>query len=247
MKAMILAAGHGTRLGELTRHKPKALIEVNGQPMLEILIRKLIREGIREIVINVHHEAGQIMQFLSDNKNFGINIHISEEIGELLDTGGGISNAREFLMDSEPFLVHNVDIISQVDIQKFREYHEASGKLANLVVRKRETSRYLLYDDTGMLCGWENRTSREKRIVRPFEGELIPLAFSGIHMISPEIFRYLPEKRHFSVIQAYLDLAAVHEIGYYMDESDGWFDLGNIGQIEQAASWLNKLYEVEGK
>jgi N-acetyl-alpha-D-muramate 1-phosphate uridylyltransferase len=247
MKAMILAAGLGTRLGDLTRNKPKALVEVNGMPMLQILVKKLIREGITELVINVHHEAGQIMQFLSANNNFGIDIHISEEIGELLDTGGGISNARHFLQDGNPFLVHNVDVISQVDIRKLKEYHVASEKLASLVVRKRESSRYLLYDDMGSLCGWENRISREKRIVRPFEGELTALAFSGIHMISPDIFRYLPDKRNFSVIQAYLDLAAVHEIGYYLDTTDVWFDLGKSGQLQQASAWLKSQYEGAGK
>ncbi|MGB1243748.1 MAG: sugar phosphate nucleotidyltransferase, partial [Chitinophagales bacterium] len=167
MKAMIFAAGLGTRLRPLTNDKPKALVEVNGKPLLEIVILQLKRYGFRDIVVNVHYFAKQIIRFLEAKNNFGIHIQISDESDLLLETGGGLQKAKHFLCsDDEPFLVHNVDILSDINLKALYQSHLEGSPLATLVVRNRKTSRYLLFDETNRLCGWKNVKTGEVRMMR---------------------------------------------------------------------------------
>src|SRR6201987_1544253 len=194
MKAMILAAGLGTRLRPLTDDRPKALVEVAGYTLLEITLRRLRQFGIREVIVNVHHFAEMVVDYLKKNDNFGMRIEISrEEI--LLDTGGGLKKAAWFFREDsasrdESFILHNVDVISTIDLVKMVEAHEASDALATLAVQKRESSRQLLFDEHLQLCGRRAGSDREPEIVRP-SPRMEPLAFSGIHVISPRILKML--------------------------------------------------------
>ena len=194
MKAMIFAAGLGTRLKPLTDHMPKALVPVAGKPMLEHVIGKLKAAGFNEIVINVHHFANQIIDFLKEKNNFGIQIWISDETEELLDTGGGIKKAAHFF--DEPFLVHNADILSNVDLRTLYEHHLTSGNDATLLVSPRKTVRYLLFNDGNRLCGWVNKdtlqTKPEGFVYQPEVQK--EYAFGGIHIISPTLFNYMGDE-----------------------------------------------------
>ena len=199
MKAMIFAAGLGTRLKPLTDRMPKALVPVGGIPMLQHVILKLKQAGFSEIVINIHHFGEQIIGFLQANQNFGITIHISDERDELLDTGGGIKKAAPFFNGNEPFLVHNVDILSDIDLKALYESHLYSTNDATLLVSQRETSRYLLFDkESTRLCGWINKQTRQTKpegfVYRPEQHEAY--AFSGIHVISSSLFRSVCLQRH---------------------------------------------------
>ena len=188
MKAMIFAAGLGTRLKPITDTMPKALVPVNGKPLLHHVLTKLIDAGYDDITVNVHHFPDQIIKYLEEN-DFGVNIHISDERTQLLETGGAVKHAHPFLDGAEPFLVHNVDILSDLDLDWFRKAHRP-GDLATLLVSERKTQRYLLFDAEGLLCGWTNIATGEVR--SPYGGidpkDYRMLAFSGIHYISPEIF-----------------------------------------------------------
>ena len=196
MKAMIFAAGLGTRLKPLTDHQPKALVPVAGRPMLEHVILKLKKAGFNELVINIHHFGEQIIDFLKANQNFGLTIHISDERDMLLDTGGGIKKAEPFFQGNEPFLVHNVDILSDTDLKALYEYHLHSGNNATLLASKRVTARYLLFDDQARLRGWINKdTGQTKPEGFVYDATLYQeYAFSGIHVISPSLFRYMDER-----------------------------------------------------
>ena len=161
MKAMIFAAGTGSRLKRLTAHTPKALIPIGGKPMLEHVILKLKSSGFDQIVINIHHLGNQIVDFLEANNNFGVRIEISDESDYLLDTGGGIKKATSLLCGNEPFLIHNVDILSNVDLKKLYDTHVQTNPLATLLVSQRNTSRYLLFNKENRLCGWRNHETGE--------------------------------------------------------------------------------------
>ena len=197
MKAMIFAAGLGTRLKPLTDHMPKALVPVAGRPMLEHVILKLKAAGFNELVINIHHFGEQILDFLRANQNFGLTIHISDERDCLLDTGGGIRKAEPFFRGNEPFLVHNVDILSDTDLKALYEYHRQSGNDATLLASRRKTIRYLLFDDEKRLCGWINKdtlqTKPEGFAYNPEHHH--EYAFSGIHVISPSLFHYMEDRK----------------------------------------------------
>ncbi|MBI4387052.1 MAG: NTP transferase domain-containing protein, partial [Elusimicrobia bacterium] len=187
MKAMILAAGEGRRLRPLTDRCPKALIEVGGVPMLEIVIRRLMRAGVDAIVINTFHLADQIEAFLKAKKNFGIRIEISRET-ELVDTGGGLKKASWFFDDGQPFFLHTVDAVTDIDLLEMVRFHEQKKAIATLAVQARPTARHLLFDSEGLLCGWES--VQEKKII--WTKAPVPsaerLAFNAIHVVSPEIF-----------------------------------------------------------
>ncbi len=239
MKAMIFAAGLGTRLRPLTNDKPKALVEINQMPLLEITIRRLKFFGFRDIVINIHHFGELILDFLEKNSNFGINIMVSDERSLLLHTGGGLKKARPFLEDG-PFLVHNTDIISALDLKKMYDSHVASSALATLATRNRKTSRYLLFNNAHRLVGWTNVKTGELRL--PVSADNYrSRAFSGIHVFSPEIFQHLPDQEVFSIIDAYLELAPKHQIIEYPHDEDRWIDVGKIPQLEQAAEFLEGM------
>ena len=240
MKAMIFAAGLGTRLQPFTNNKPKALVEVNGQTLLETAIKKIIRAGINEMIINVHHFAQQIIDFVNVNGNFGIDIHFSDESGQLLDTGGGLKKASWFLKGGEPFLVYNVDILSDIDLRHLINYHKENKVLVTLAVRDRKTSRYLLFDNDFTLCGWQNVKTGEKKIARDKPG-LIPFAFSGIHIIEPAIFNLITETGRFSIIDVYLKLAKEYRILGYDHSLTQWLDLGRTENLKEAEGLFSTL------
>lgn len=234
---MIFAAGLGTRLRPLTDNKPKALVQVNGKPLLELVIQKLKRSGFDHLVINVHHFAEQIIDFLRSNNDFGLKIDISHEKQQLLETGGGLLNARH-LLGSEPFLVHNVDILTDLNLDSLYKFHLRKGGMASLAVKSRNTSRYLMFDKMMKLKGWKNEKTGEKKFTGTERYNLIPLAFSGIHVIDPKIFDLFTLTGKFSIIDEYLSVAKTHKINGYQDDLNFWLDLGNLRNLKQASTWL---------
>jgi len=240
MKAMIFAAGLGTRLRPLTNDKPKALVEVGGMPLLEIAVRRLKYFGFHDIVINIHHFGELILQFLENKDHFGIRITISDERGLLLDTGGGLKKARS-LLGNEPFLVYNTDIISDIDLNQLYRTHLANNALATLATRDRETSRYLLFNDWRRLVGWTNTNAGEVKMPVP-SAAFRQRAFSGIHVISPQIFGLMPGQDVFSIIDVYLAAAVDHPIFEYPHDDDRWIDVGKIPQLERAEGYLENLH-----
>lgn len=241
MKAMILAAGKGTRLQPLTNTMPKALVPIDGKPLLEIIIKNLIRSGFKDFVINVHHFAGQIYEFLDRNRNFGVNIRISDEQDLLLDTGGGLLKAKSLLFDGDPVLVHNVDIITNLNLRDLYSFHSRSGTLATMAVKERNTSRSLLINAEGDLCGWRNNVTGEIKHSCGDLDKLTPIAFSAVHVMSPEIFEHITESGVFSIMDVYLRLAKTHRIATYSHNSDYWLDLGRIENIQEAATFLKEI------
>jgi NDP-sugar pyrophosphorylase family protein len=239
MKAFILAAGLGTRLKPLTDEIPKALIPVNGVPLLEHSIKYLATQGITEFVVNVHYFADKVEDFLRNNNNFGCNIAISDERNLLLETGGGLRRAAKFLNGSEPFVMYNVDVLTSLDVRKMYAQHTKSGALATLAVSRRSSSRYFLFDKAKRLCGWRNvKTGEEKRPVQA-EESLIPLAFGGVHVISPKIFKHVDSfGEKFSIVDVYLALAAEYRIEGYDIQSERWIDVGKLDTLEEA----NKMW-----
>ncbi len=238
---MIFAAGLGTRLKPLTDHMPKALVPVSGKPMLEHVIEKLKAAGFDEIVINVHHFANQIIDFLKEKNNFGITIHISDETDFLLDTGGGIKKAAPYF--DEPFLIHNVDILSNTDLKALYNYHLQSGNDATLLVSPRQTTRYLLFNSDRRLCGWINKdtlqTKPEGFIYQPNVQK--EYAFSGIHIISPGLFKYMDKKWNgkFSIMDFYLQLCQEAMIGGYIKEDLQLIDIGKPETLAKAEEYIN--------
>ena len=189
MKAMIFAAGLGTRLRPLTDNVPKALIEINGRTLLEICINRLKEIGINDIVVNVHHHANQIIKYLERNNNFGINIKFSDETDLLLDTGGGLKKATHLLIGNEPILLHNVDIISNINLSQLISYHNNNNSLSTLAVMNRLSNRSFLINEKGILCGWQNTTTGEKIIVRDHDKLLQPVGYCGIAVIQPKFLK----------------------------------------------------------
>jgi N-acetyl-alpha-D-muramate 1-phosphate uridylyltransferase len=239
MQAMILAAGLGTRLKPITESIPKALVEVNGKTLLEIAIRNLIENDFRKIIINVHHFADKVKDYLSRN-TFAADIIVSDESGLLLDTGGGIKFANNYFDDS-PLLVHNVDIISNLNLREFYQYHLSDDAIASLVVSKRISNRYLLFNDNNTLCGWEDVKNNEKIIVRE-KDNLYRFAFNGIHILNPQIIHQFPDEKVFSVIKAYLKLAETEEIQGYICNDIKWIDVGKIDSLEKAEKLLKEFW-----
>lgn len=249
MKAMIFAAGLGTRLKPFTDSHPKALVEVGGQPMLGLVIEKLKRIGVSEIVVNVHHFASQITEYLKRNNNFGITVHISDESDFLLDTGGGILAARRWLDGDEPFIVHNADILTDVDILAMRAYADSHRGLATLLVAPRDTKRYLLFNPDDMqMKGWVNIETSELRPPNiPDAGSLSRLAFAGVHILHPAIFPHLAEfARHlpaspgsevpkFSIMDFYIAACADLPVyGYVSPLPYRWHDIGKPASLMAA-------------
>lgn len=244
MKAMIFAAGLGTRLKPLTDHMPKALVPVAEKPMLEHVILKLKAAGFTELVINIHHFGEQIIGFLEANRNFGLTIHISDERDMLLDTGGGIKKARNFFSGDEPFLVHNVDILSDTDLKALYENHLHSGNDATLLASPRKTIRYLLFDDENLLRGWINKdtlqTKPEGFIYRA--GQYREYAFSGIHVISPSLFRYMDRwQGKFSIMDFYLQTCREARLGGYLTEQLRLIDIGKPETLAKAEEFIKTI------
>jgi NDP-sugar pyrophosphorylase family protein len=257
MKAMVLAAGLGTRLRPLTDTRPKALVQINRKTLLEITLARLQSFGIREVVINVHHFPDLITDFLKSKNNFGMHIEISREEDLLLDTGGGLKKAASFFQQDgtvkdEPFILHNVDVVSNVDLRQMLDFHEQQNALATLMAQQRSSSRYLLFDDDLVLCGrrfekenkteWACPTGRDCPPPRARKSKnLQTLAFSGIHIISPRLLNMISEEGAFSIIVTYLRLAAAGErILAFRDDRSYWRDLGNPESLAQAESDLRE-------
>jgi NDP-sugar pyrophosphorylase family protein len=237
MKAMILAAGLGTRLRPLTNTRPKALVEIAGQTLLEITLSRLRAFGICDVIINVHHFADLIIEYLRANNNFGMRIAVSRE-EVLLDTGGGLKKAADFFLEDSDslersFVLHNVDVISTIDLNRMVQVHSESQALATLAVQDRKTSRYLLFDEQLQLCGRRTGHDQKTELVRPSQ-EIQALAFSGVHVISPRLFAIMIEEGVFSIIDSYLHLAAGgNKILAFRADDYYWHDLGRLDNVKQ--------------
>jgi NDP-sugar pyrophosphorylase family protein len=239
MKAMILAAGLGTRLRPLTNDRPKALVEISGRTLLEITLSRMRACGVREVMINVHHFAGMILEYLEANHNFGMRIETSREEA-LLDTGGALKKAAWFFLEDsdrrdEPFILHNVDVLSTIDLRRMVQFHTENQALAALAVKDRETLRYLLFDERLQLCGRQYGRDQAPEFVRP-SSPAKALAFSGIHVISPRFLTMMTEEGAFPIMASYLRLAAQKEkiLAFRADEYY-WRDLGRPENVLQAA------------
>lgn len=244
MKAMIFAAGLGTRLKPFTLTHPKALVPLDGVPMLARVARRLIDAGVDTLVINVHHFADQIREFLAQVDDFGIRVDVSDETDTLLDTGGGILVARHLLDGDEPFIVHNADILTNVDLRDMYECHCQSGAMATLLASPRKTSRYLYFGTDKMMKGWGNISTGEFRPSGFVPDESFErLAFGGVHVLSPKIFdslaRYTTE-RVFSIMSFYVDKCRSLNIEAYTPRDDDfrWYDVGRPETLEEAQNYL---------
>ncbi|MGM9802794.1 MAG: nucleotidyltransferase family protein [Muribaculaceae bacterium] len=242
MKALIFAAGLGTRLKPLTNTMPKALVPLCGVPMLQRVINNIMQIGITDIVINIHHFGEQIVQFIEENHNFGANITISDERDLLLDTGGGIVKAQHLLDGDEPFLVHNADIFTDLNLQSIINHHKASNAHVTLLVKQRNTQRYLVFDNDNRMMGWTNVDTGE---VKPASLNLqCPhqcFAFGGVHVISPEILPLLSKfsaEPKFSIIPFYINACSKLNIQAFNPQGYHWFDIGKLETLHQAESYL---------
>jgi len=239
MKAMIFAAGLGTRLYPITKDRPKAMAEVNGVTLLEHNIRFIAAQGFDEIIVNVHHFADKVINFLKSKDNFGLNIEVSHET-ELLDTAGGLAKAAHFFGD-EDFLLYNVDVVSNIDLRKMLQHHQNNKAIATLAIRNRATSRYLLFNENQHLVGWRNKNTGEEILVGQQNKEsLKEFAFSGIHIISPQMLSLLGEIRKHSLTPFYLQIAKENTIAGYEHDADSWFDCGKPETLAQAALYLKQ-------
>jgi len=241
VKALIFAAGLGTRLLEHTKNKPKAMVNLAGKPLIHHAIEYLKSFGITDITINVFHFADQIISDLHEHHFFDIDIHISDERNQLLDTGGGLKKASTFLKGNEPILIYNVDVISNLDLNVLLKYHQEQKALATLVVRSRQTSRYLMFDQNLQLAGWKNFSNDETRISRPESfANAQPFAFSGIQIVQPELLEMITEEGKFPIMDLYLRLAKSQTIEAFIDNSDLWMDLGKPEELMTAEILYSK-------
>lgn len=258
MKAMILAAGLGTRLRPLTDARPKALVTVAGRPMLYWVIARLARHGFTDIIINAHHFAEQIEAFAAAFDGPGVSLTVSVE-EDILDTGGGVRKAAWFFDREEPFLVHNVDVLTDLDLSELMTAHRASEAglasgahsapdgLVTVAVKERKSSRHLLFDEAGRLGGWRSDETGETRKVRPMAGPITPLPFMGIYAMSPSVLSKMTDTGPFSIIDFFLDLASTGDaIQAYRAEEARWADLGSVDRIEEGVKlfgrgWFSSL------
>lgn len=236
MQGMIFAAGLGTRLLPITENKPKALVKVGEKTLLEIVINKMVDYGIKRIVVNVHHFAQDIISFLN-SKSFGCEILVSDEREELLDTGGGVKKAwqRGLFDKNEDILIHNVDILSAIDFNALYDCHFAKQHLVTLCVQKRETQRYLLFNENNVLCG---REAVNKKIFTRKYTKLYKYAFSGIQIISPEILDKIRLEGKISIIDAYMELSKEYDINCFLDNGSIWMDVGKPDSLALANTTL---------
>lgn len=237
MKALIFAAGKGTRLKPFTDHHPKALAVVNGIPLLERNIKYLQSFGINDFVINIYHFADQIIDFITKNDSFGAKIEFSDEKEELLETGGGLVFARKFLDFEEDFLIMNADILTDLDLNGFIKFHQEKNDFATLAVSDRVSSRKLLFNEEMILRGWLNVQTGEQRLAE-FNKGFKPLAFSGIHCINPRIFNKIKRKGKFSIMEEYLDLMHTEAIHGYQHDAN----LIDVGRAESILA-AEKIFE----
>lgn len=233
MKAMIFAAGLGTRFKPWTNHHPKALAMINGKSLLQRNIEYLQQYGIFEVVVNVHHFADQIIQAVAENKGWGSNVIISDETNEVLETGGGLLKARNLLEGTEPFLTLNVDILTDLNLHHLLAYHRQHQPLISFGVTNRKTSRNFLFDEQNRLCGWRNNSTGEERISIATEG-LVEKAYSCVVVFEPRVFSLIRQQGKFSLTETYLDLAAEHVILGYDHSGDKLVDVGKPESVAVA-------------
>jgi NDP-sugar pyrophosphorylase family protein len=212
MKAMILAAGLGTRLKPFTDFHPKALAPVHGKPVLAWTIDYLYQYGVRDIIINVHHFADQIISFVNEFERPGLQLSISDEQDAVLETGGGLKKASWFFNNGEPFILMNADILTTMPLHEFIDFHYRNKGLVSLAVSKRESSRCFLFNAENQLCGWRNKLKNETKYSRNTEHDLVEMAFGGIHIINPAFFKYLTQEGKFSIVDTYLEVAKTETI-----------------------------------
>jgi len=237
---MIFAAGIGKRLQPISQRTPKALVEVGGKPMLQRLIEKLILAGVTRIVVNIHHHPEKMQEFIEKLRYPGTEILISDETDILLDTGGGLLKAAEMLQGAEPILLHNVDVLSDIDLGALAAFHNETAALATLAVSHRKTSRYFLWD-VGRLAGWENTTTGQMILCEPENGHhLTRRAFSGVHIIGSKLLRLITESGIFSINEVYLRLAKTHNIASFEHSAQNWADIGTPEKLEHARAVFEK-------
>jgi N-acetyl-alpha-D-muramate 1-phosphate uridylyltransferase len=240
MKAMILAAGLGTRLKPWTDFHPKALAIVNGKSLLQRNIEYLQKFGIKDVVVNVYHFADQIIDAIKTNNGWGSNVTISDETEEVLETGGGLVKAARLLKGEEPFVLMNVDILTDLDLSEMIKYHYAKLPLATLATTNRETSRYFLFDEENNLCGWRNiKTGEEKTGTKTLTGNEVQKAFSGVHIVSQAIFSSVTQKGKFSMVDVYLSLMERYKIKAFNHTHESFVDVGKPESIEKAEMLFN--------
>jgi len=265
MKAMLFAAGLGTRLRPYTASLPKALIELGGRTILQIIAERLIQAGVTDIVVNVHHFAGMMKESIDRLHYPGVRFFVSDETGQLLDTGGGLRQAQRWLDGEQPFFLHNADVLSGIDLKRLHEKHQAANALVTLAVSSRPSTRYFLWDGDE-LAGWENTVTGETVLCRKAQshptkrqpgnkrekgkkditetpmGALQRRAYSGIAVISPEIFGLMTETGVFSIRDVYLRLAERWPVRCFEHEHDTWFDIGTPGKLERARRFIEKKH-----
>jgi len=238
MEGMIFAAGLGTRLGAIGQNTPKALIEVGGVTMLERTLRRLAAAGADRIVVNVHHQADRIERFLAEH-DFGVETIVSREPEQPLETGGGLAHARARFRADGPILLHNVDVITDADLEAMVAAHERSDALATLAVNERETSRYLLFDEAGLYGREDRRGGLQRHESRPSRGTPVALAFAGIHVVSAALLDQITERGVFPIMDVYLRLAAAgHRIAPWRSAGTLWLEIGNVERLEAARKAL---------
>ncbi len=240
MKSIIFAAGLGTRIQQISKGKPKALVEIQNKTLLQIAVEFLSKNGIEEVIVNIHHQSEMMKEFI-EKINFPIPVSISDESNLLLDTGGGLLKARDFFSGENHFLAFNVDVISNININKMLKAHIESKALATLAVRDRSTSRYLLFDNQNKMVGWGNIQTKEQILHK--EGIYNQLAFSGIHILSTKIFDFLEqeERENFSITQSYIQLSKDNVIRGYIHNQDYWFDVGKPESYKAAQDFMSQL------
>ena len=233
MKAMLLAAGLGTRLKPFTEEHPKALAVVNGKSLLQRNIEYLASFGITDVIVNVHHFPDQVTEAILSNNGYGSRITISDERDQVLETGGGLMKARSFFDGSGPFVLMNVDILTDLDIGRMTDQHNASKALATLAVSNRQTTRYFLFNEEGHLCGWKNTKTGEQKI-RKEALKYFEKAFSGIHVIAAEIFGSIRQRGKFSMVDVYLDLCKTNNIVGFDHSTSKFIDVGKPESLAKA-------------
>ncbi len=240
MKALIFAAGLGTRLQPLTNTTSKSLVSVNGTPMLQLIIERLQRQGINDFVINIYHFGQQILDFLKKSQNFGANIQISDERELLLDTGGGLKKAECFFKGEDYFLIHNVDIFSEINILELENQHKKNRPLVTMAVQERDAGRKLGFNENMELKAWKNFKTNETIFVDKENENIEFMAFSGIHIVSNDIFKLLPPDKAYPIIPEYLKIAKSNKILAYK-HSEPVFDLGSRERIKIAEQYIKNV------
>ncbi len=237
MKAMIMAAGRGTRMGKITESLPKVLVDINGKSLLRRAVETCSSHGFDDIVINVHYLADMVEAEIRQLNKAGFRLTVSDERDVLLENGGGLYKARNFF-DTKPFLLYNADIISDLDISSLYRFHLENKGLATLAVRNRPGKRFLLVDNQGLLKGWCNKSTGERILAGDGAGELVERGFSSVQIIEPEIFRYM-EEGIYTIVTKYLELASSHRIFTCLHDNGYWFNVGTPWDLEAARRFLS--------